>query len=73
MKEQLQQIQAVAIVTCLVVLIAIHSTGDYAEWFEVNGTIQNVDPDTGEAAGASYYFEYSYYLSKYVKFTSDDT
>ena len=73
MKEQLQQIQAVAIVTFLVILISIHSSGDYAEWFEVSGTIQNVNPDTGEAAGASYYFEYSYYLSKYVKFTSDDT
>ena len=71
MKEQLQQIQAVAIVTCLVVLIAIHSTGDYAEWFEVSGKIQNIDPETGEEYPGTDNFEYSYYLSKYVK-TNDD-
>ena len=68
MKEQLQQIQAVAIVTFLVVLISIHSTGEYAEWFEISGTRQDVDPQTGNNSGADYRFEYSYYLSEYVYF-----
>ena len=70
-KEQLQQIQAVSIVTFLVILIAIHSSGDYAERYEVSGKIQNIDPETGEEYPGSDNFEYSYYLSKYVK-TNDD-
>ena len=37
MKEQLQQIQAVAIVTFLCVLISVHSDGDYGRWFVVDG------------------------------------
>ena len=37
MKEQLQQIQAVAIVTFLCVLISVHSDGDYGKWFVVDG------------------------------------
>ena len=68
MKEQLQQIQAVAIVTFLCVLISIHSSGEYAEWFEVSGTRQNVDPVTGNNSGDSFRFEYSYYLSEYIYF-----
>ena len=68
MKEQLQQIQAVAIVTFLCVLISIHSSGEYAEWFEVSGTRQNVDPVSGNNSGDSFRFEYSYYLSEYIYF-----
>ena len=37
MKEQLQQIQAVAIVTFLCVLISVHSDGDYGKWFVIDG------------------------------------
>ena len=37
MKEQLQQIQAVAIVTFLCVLISVHSDGDYGKWFIIEG------------------------------------
>ncbi len=37
MKEQLQQIQAVAMVTFLCVLISVHSDGDYGRWFVVDG------------------------------------
>ena len=72
MKEQLQQIQAVAIVTFLCVLISIHSSGEYAEWFEVSGTRQNLDPESGNASGSQYRFEYSYYLSEYVEFSSNE-
>ena len=42
MKEELQQIQAVAVVTFLCVLIAIHSSGEYGEWFEISGTRQDI-------------------------------
>ena len=59
MKEELQQIQAVAIVTFLCVLIAIHSTGEYGEWFEISGTKQEIidpsKPDNGTTLKA---FEY---------------
>ena len=49
MKEELQQIQAVALVTFLCVLISIHSTGEYGEWFEVSGTKQEIlDPGNPE-------------------------
>jgi len=47
MKEQLQQIQAVAIVTFLCVLISVHSDGDYGKWFVIEGirtdVIQSVE------------------------------
>lgn len=72
MKEQLQQIQAVAIVTFLCVLISIHSSGEYAEWFEVSGTRQDVDTVTGNNSGSQYRFEYSYYLSEQVFFASNE-
>ena len=47
MKEQLQQIQAVAIVTFLCILISVNSTGDYGKWFVVDGARETVDPETG--------------------------
>ena len=47
MKEQLQQIQAVAVVTFLCILISVNSTGDYGKWFVVDGARETVDPETG--------------------------
>ena len=47
MKEQLQQIQAVAVVTFLCILISVNSTGDYGKWFVINGAHEVVDPVTG--------------------------
>ena len=44
MKEQLQQIQAVAVVTFICVLISINSTGDYGQWFVISGTDEDVEP-----------------------------
>ena len=49
MKEQLQQIQAVAVVTFLCILISVNSTGDYGKWFVVDGARETVDPETGKA------------------------
>ena len=73
MKEELQQIQAVAVVTFLCVLIAIHSSGEYGEWFQISGTKQEViNPAEGEAAGTiSYSFEYSYHTDHYTYFDAD--
>ena len=47
MKEQLQQIQAVAVVTFICVLISINSTGDYGQWFVIYGTDEDVEPVSG--------------------------
>ena len=49
MKEQLQQIQAVAVVTFLCILISVNSTGDYGKWFVIDGARETVDPVTGNA------------------------
>ena len=45
-KEQLQQIQAVAVVTFLTILISVNSTGDYGKWFVIDGARETVDPET---------------------------
>ena len=65
MKEQLQQIQAVAIVTFLCILISVNSTGDYGKWFVVDGARETVDPETGNSTGYNT-FQYSYYLDSYL-------
>ena len=65
MKEQLQQIQAVAVVTFLCILISINSTGDYGKWFVIDGARENVDPLTGNVTDYNT-FQYSYYLDSYL-------
>ena len=71
MKEQLQQIQAVAIVTCFCVLIAVHSDGDYGKWFVVEGVREDVDTATGNSTN-QYSFQYNYYLGYYEYYNSAD-
>jgi len=65
MKEQLQQIQAVAIVTFFCVLISIHSTGDYGQWFVISGTNEDVEPLSGNTTSVNS-FTYTYYLDQYT-------
>jgi len=65
MKEQLQQIQAVAVVTFLCVLISIHSGGDYGQWFVLSGTNEDVEPTTGNTTSVNS-FTYTYYLDHYA-------
>ena len=65
MKEQLQQIQAVAIVTFLCILISVNSTGDYGKWFVIDGAKETVDPETGNSTGYNT-FQYNYYLDSYL-------
>ena len=75
MKEQLQQIQAVAVVTFLCVLISVHSDGDYGTWFVVDGVKQEITyTDVTDSNGTittemsesdDYKFEFSYYLNYY--------
>ena len=62
MKEQLQQIQAVAVVTFLCILISVNSTGDYGKWFVINGAHEVVDPVTGNITEYNT-FQYNYYLT----------
>ena len=77
MKEQLQQIQAVALVTFLCVLISVHSDGDYGKWFVIEGIKQDITYDTGEngtltsTESAQYSFSYSYYLNYYEAYDSN--
>ena len=74
MKEELQQIQAVALVTFLCVLISIHSTGEYGEWFEVSGTKQEIlDPGNPENGTSSNQFEYSYHMNYYTYYQNGET
>ena len=74
MKEELQQIQAVAIVTFLCVLIAIHSTGEYGEWFEVSGTKQEIiDPSKPDNGTTLIAFEYSYHSNYYTYYENGET
>jgi len=74
MKEELQQIQAVAIVTFLCVLISIHSTGEYGEWFEVSGTKQEIlEPGSGNSTINIKNFEYSYHMNYYTYYEDGDT
>jgi len=70
MKEQLQQIQAVAVVTFLCILISVNSTGDYGKWFVINGAHEVVDPTTGNVTEYNT-FQYSYHLDSYL--TTDTT
>ena len=74
MKEQLQQIQAVAIVTFLCVLISVHSDGDYGKWFVVDGAREDItyDSDGNATEADDYNFEYSYYLNYYEHYNSGD-
>ena len=82
MKEQLQQIQAVAIVTFLCVLISVHSDGDYGKWFVVDGVRQDItyadvtDSDGNVTTVATeaddYNFQYSYYLNYYEQYNGAD-
>ena len=82
MKEQLQQIQAVAIVTCLCVLIAVHSDGDYGKWFVVSGVKEDITyTDVTDSNGTvttvatdsdDYTFVYSYYLNYYENYNGAD-
>ena len=65
MKEQLQQIQAVAVVTFLCILISVNSTGDYGKWFVIDGARETVDPVTGNATQYNT-FQYHYYLESYL-------
>jgi len=77
MKEQLQQIQAVAIVTFLCVLISVHSDGDYGKWFVIEGIKQDITYETDEngnqtsTESAQYSFSYSYYLNYYEAYDSN--
>jgi len=77
MKEQLQQIQAVALVTFLCVLISVHSSEDYGKWFVVEGIRQDITYDTDEEGNltstesAQYSFSYSYYLNYYESYDSN--
>ncbi len=74
MKEELQQIQAVAVVTFLCVLIAIHSTGEYGEWFEVSGTKQEIiDPSKPDNGTTLMAFEYSYHSNYYTYYENGET
>ena len=74
MKEELQQIQAVAVVTFLCVLISIHSTGEYGEWFEVSGTKQEIlEPGAGNSSVNIKNFEYSYHMNYYTYYEDGDT
>jgi len=74
MKEELQQIQAVAIVTFLCVLISIHSTGEYGEWFEISGTKQEIlEPGSGNSTINIKNFEYSYHMNYYTYYEDGDT
>jgi len=74
MKEELQQIQAVAVVTFLCVLISIHSTGEYGEWFEVSGTKQEIlNPGVGNSTVKITNFEYSYHMNYYTYYEDGDT
>ena len=82
MKEQLQQIQAVAIVTFLCVLISVHSDGDYGKWFVVEGAREDItyadvtDSDGNVTTVATeaddYNFVYSYYLNYYEQYNGAD-
>ncbi len=82
MKEQLQQIQAVAIVTFICVLISVHSDGDYGKWFVVDGvrediTYADVTDSNGNVTTVTteadhYKFEYSYYLNYYEHYNGAD-
>ena len=60
MKEQLQQIQAVAAVTFICILISVNSTGDYGKWFVIDGARETVDPETGNQTQYNS-FQYHYY------------
>ena len=74
MKEELQQIQAVAIVTFLCVLISIHSTGEYGEWFEISGTKQDIiNPGSPENGTEIKTFEYSYHSGFYTQYEDGQT
>ena len=74
MKEQLQQIQAVAIVTFLCVLISVHSDGDYGKWFVGEGAREDITYDSEGNATESddYNFAYSYYLNYYEHYNGAD-
>ena len=65
MKEQLQQIQAVAVVTFLCILISVNSTGDYGKWFVIDGARETVDPETGNVTQYNT-FQFHYYLDSYL-------
>jgi len=65
MKEQLQQIQAVAVVTFLCILISVNSSGDYGKWFVIDGARETVDPETGNVTQYNT-FQYHYYLDSYL-------
>ena len=43
MKEELQQIQAVAITTFLLIILSVHNSGEYGEWFEVSGMKEEIN------------------------------
>ena len=68
MKEQLQQIQAVAIVTFLCVLISVHSDEDYGKWFVVEGIRQDITYDVNfsllKLVAEKFGFKESYYSSQ---------
>ena len=73
MKEELQQIQAVAIVTFLCVVISIHNTGEYGEWFEVSGMKEEIlEPGKPENGTQVQQFEYSYYTSHYTYYENGE-
>ena len=42
MKEELQQIQAVALTTFLLIILSIHNSGEYGEWFEISGMKEEI-------------------------------
>ena len=74
MKEQLQQIQAVAIVTFICVLISVHSDGNYGKWFVVEGVKEDIiyNSEGNATESNDYNFEYSYYLNYYEHYNSAD-
>ena len=74
MKEELQQIQAVAITTFLLIILSVHNSGEYGEWFEVSGMKEEInEPGRPENGTQIKQFEYSYYTSHYTYYENGET
>ena len=74
MKEELQQIQAVAITTFLLIILSVHNSGEYGEWFEVSGMKEEIlEPGKPENGTKTTQFEYSYYTSHYTYYENGET
>jgi len=74
MKEELQQIQAVAVTTFLLIVLSIHNSGEYGEWFEVSGMKEEIiEPGKPENGTQTQQFEYSYYANHYTYYENGET